>query len=193
MSGKPLEEAVWEHVVELMTDPEKVIGGWERQKQAQENSEEVLRHAIDAVTKRMKRADSQEMELVSLRVRGDFGDDIYQRQLVLIKAERTWCQDERNRLERQIEGMRQHLLTIEQVKALCAQFQDKLQNATPDNQRWLLERLETSLTVDADGRIRLSFALPDFTEYIPTQADSDVTFPQPGSATRAPQPPAHKR
>jgi site-specific DNA recombinase len=173
MSGHIIEEEVWNRATTLLSSPETVLGGLERQRKTQEESEEVVQSALTAVIQRLNKVNSQEMELVSLRLRGDFGDEIYQKQLSLLKAERTWCQDERERLQSQLAAMRKHFLTIEQVQAMCAKFSNKLASATEEDRRSILESLGTNLAVGTDGRIRLTFTLPDFSDYVSSSRVSD--------------------
>ena len=173
MSGNAIEEEIWARASALLADPETVLGGLKRQRKAQDESEEVAQAALSSIIQRQKKLDNQEMELVSLRLRGDFGDEIYQRQLALLKAERTCCQDERERLERQLETIRQRSLNVQQITAMCARFANRLEHATEDDRRFILESLGTNITVDADGRMRLCFTIPDFSDYVSSSRVSD--------------------
>lgn len=173
MSGPAIEAEIWGKATDLLTSPDTIIGGLERQQKMQVESEEVIRAALSSIVQRQTKMENQEMELVTLRLRGDFGDEIYQRQLALLKAERSWCQDEGERLERQLESMQQRALDVEKVRAMCSQFSSRLDNATEEDRRFILESLGTKVTVSEDGRIRLTFSLPDFSHYVSSSRVSD--------------------
>ena len=71
-----------------------------------------------------------------------------------------WCQEEVERLNGQLVQVRERFASIEQVQALCERIGDKLDDASFEDRRFVLEALETQITVSRDGGIKVQFQLP---------------------------------
>ena len=95
-----------------------------------------------------------------MRLNDGVSDEVYERQLALIKAERTWCAEEQDRLAGRLEDARQSFATIEHIRVIQEQIGDKLARATLKDKRFVLESLETNIRVGEDGAIRLTFSVP---------------------------------
>ena len=160
LGGQGLESKVWARAVELLASPETVLAEAERRRQAQQETEEGLLSALTAVQKRLRSLDEQEMELSSKWLQVGLSESTVRRQLALMKAERTWCTDEQDRIRQQIDQVRERFATVEQVKALCERIGHRLETATDEDRRFVLEALETKITVATDGTVRIAFAVP---------------------------------
>ena len=160
IGGTRLEAAVWSKAVELLTDPERVLNELELRRQSHSDAEAEAADVLAGIEKRLRKVNDMEMELVSMRLNDGVSEEIFERQLALIGAERTWCGDEQDRLARRLDDVRQSFATMEQIKVLQERVGGKLARATFKDKRFVLEALETRMTVAEDGAIRLSFSVP---------------------------------
>ena len=160
IGGTRLETAVWNKAVELLTDPERVLNELELRRQSHSDAEAHAAEVLAGIEKRLTKVSDMEMELVSMRLNDGVSEEVFERQLALIRAERTWCADEQDRMARQLDDVRQSFATMEQIKDLQERISDKLARATFKDKRFVLEALETRITVAEDGAIRLSFSVP---------------------------------
>ncbi len=159
ISGPSIEGQVWTKAADLLSTPETVVGELNRRGQIQEQTEVSIAQRLDHAEKRLKANEAAEMELVSLRIRGDVADNIFQRQKSLLNAERSWLTEETPRLQRQVEQLRQAFATVDQINALRQRVANKLDKADFDTKRMVLETLETRVSVPPDGAIKLSFSI----------------------------------
>ena len=132
----------------------------ELRRQSHSDAEAEATDVLAGIEKRLRKVNDMEMELVSMRLNDGVSEEIFERQLALIGAERTWCGDEQDRLARRLDDVRQSFATMEQIKVLQERVGGKLARATFKDKRFVLEALETRMTVAEDGAIRLSFSVP---------------------------------
>ena len=171
ISGGGLERIVWKKAVELLTDPTAILGELARRQSSQRETRDSVSDGLGHIDRRLRSVEDAEMKLVSMRLAEDVSESVFERQKALIAAERAWCVEERGRLHRQLERVKERFVTIEQVKALEERIGDKLARATFDDKRFVLEALETRITVAEDGTTRLWFSIP-----APGKADDDGAF-----------------
>ena len=160
VGGPTIEREVWDRAVDLLTNPEVILGELDRRREAQAETETSIAESLARAEKRLAANEQAEMELVSLRIRGDVSDSVYERQKSLLKAERTWLGDETERLQRQQARVRQNFVTLEQVQALRDRLGAKLEGADYEAKRFVLEALETQVVVAPDGAMHIRFAVP---------------------------------
>jgi AMMECR1 domain-containing protein len=160
IGGMTLEREVWERAVSLLSDPQTILDELERRRATREETGENIRELVKGVEQRLRRGEDDEMKLSTSWLRLGMSESVYQRQLALIKAERSWCTEERDRLNHQLAAVRQRFATIEQVEQLRERIGDKLVNAAFKDKRFVLEALDTRIAVAKNGSMRLSFTVP---------------------------------
>ena len=160
LGGEKLESQVWARAIELLANPERVLIEVERRSQTRRETEEGLLSSLAAVQKRHNALDQREMVLTSKWLEMGVSESTLKKQMALMNAERVWCDEEQDRLRQQLDVTSDTFATVEQVKALCERVGHRLDEATDEDKRFVLESLETKVTVAADGTIRVAFALP---------------------------------
>ena len=166
--GATLDRVVWEKASQVLTNPEVILGELERRRQAQNSTEESVLDTLIKVDKKLEANVRAETRLVDLYVRGEISPDIYPRSQATLKAERTWCQEEKDRLLTQLEAVRRDFVTLEQVVALRERLGEKLTSADYGDQRFVLEALETNIVVSTKGTVRVEFAIPEHDNFVLT-------------------------
>ena len=151
---------MWNAAVSLLTNPDIILGELERRQQAQLETEASVEAELEHLARRTQNSDNAEMELVSLKVRGDITDTVFHRQKKLLGAERTWLDEERMRLRQRLESVREQFLTIQQVNSLRQRIGGKLDNTDFEAKRFVLEALEANILIGTDDTSSLTFSVP---------------------------------
>ena len=110
VSGPMLESTVWNKVATLLGDPATFKAEMDRRLQGQEGQESEAQGKIADLNRRLADVDHRETGLVALRLRGTVSEVALDRNVALLRAERTHLNDE---LDRQREAM----ATLEQGHA----------------------------------------------------------------------------
>ena len=158
--GPSWDKEVWNAAVSLLTNPDIILGEMERRQQAQLETEASVEAELEHLARRTQNSDNAEMELVSLKVRGDITDTVFHRQKKLLGAERTWLDEERMRLRQRLESVREQFLTIQQVNSLRQRIGGKLDNTDFEAKRFVLEALEANILIGTDDTSSLTFSVP---------------------------------
>ncbi|MCZ6536030.1 MAG: hypothetical protein O6914_08700 [Chloroflexi bacterium] len=128
---------------------------------AQDVTEQAIVESLMQVEQRLEANRTAESKLIDLYTRGGVSPDVFPRNKGTLKAERTWCEEEIERLHQQVGGVRDKFVTLEQVNALRRRLGEKLVKATPENRRFVLEALETQVVSRADGSLNVTLAMPE--------------------------------
>ena len=83
MGGPTLDRQVWDQVLQLLSRPELILGELDRRRESKEETENSISDAIARANTRLQDNEKAEAELVTLRIRDDLRDVIYQRQMSL--------------------------------------------------------------------------------------------------------------
>ena len=169
--GLTLDRAVWEKASDVLSNPEVILNELERRQKTQVSTEDAIRESLQRLGRRMEANLQAEVKLLGLYVRGEVSEEVFPRTQANLKAEKTWCHEERDRLETQLRDMRRKAVSHEQLRALSEQLTDKLSSADFNDRRFVLESLDTRIHVSPKGSIRLTFAIP---------ADTSIALTSPG-------------
>ncbi|QYY58441.1 recombinase family protein [Dehalococcoides mccartyi] len=129
---------------------------------------EAIKESIGRLEDEMKRLDRKsneninaESELVNLRIRGKVSDEAYDRQMVMILAERKWISEERQRIQQKHTDLKQQAVSLTGLDQLREQMSDKILSDSFDDRRFVLESLQTRIIVTTDGRTEIEFTIGD--------------------------------
>jgi len=117
----------------------------------------------------MNDVDAMETELVGLRLRGQVSDTAFERQSALFRAERTHYADETGRQTQALETMKKAHEALKGLEKLREQIVGRLESATPEDRRWVLETLKTRVTVRKENvEVSIGIASQNETEIVST-------------------------
>ena len=104
--------------------------------------------------------DRRETELVNLRLRGTVSDTALDRNAALLHAERTHLTDELDRQQEAIATVEQGQAAVASLEAVREQICDRLDSATLEERRDVLETLDTRVTVHLGGALEVNIGIP---------------------------------
>lgn len=179
----PLEEAVWNAVRWLLADPERLAAEYEAYLSRRRQK---LRGDPDArdLTRRLQALDEERRGYLRQNARGVLSDSGLDEMLVEVDEQRETLRralgelHERRRALERLETERE--LAHRQFVAMA---QIDLRNASPEHRRKVLQALQITATVDAEGNVRISGVLdgeeriPGYTESLPMKnAPANETY-----------------
>ena len=159
LPGRKTEAQVEAKAREILTSNEVIENelGW-REAAIQETTSK-----LEAELKRLDRKSNEninaESELVNLRIRGKVSDEAYDRQMVLLLAERKWVSDERERIARRLAELRKQSVSLVSLDQLRQQMADRLFSDKFEDRRFILEALNTRVIVTTDGATEVEFTI----------------------------------
>ena len=115
---------------------------------------------IADLNRRLADVDHRETELVALRLRDAVSEVALDRNAALLRVERTHLTEELERQRETMSTLEQGQAAVASLKALREHMRDRLDSATPEDRRTVLEALETRVTVGADGVLEVSIGIP---------------------------------
>ena len=98
--------------------------------------------------------------MVALRLRGAVSEVALDRNAALLRVERTHLTEELERQRKTMSTLEQGQAAVASLEALREHMRDRLDSATPEGRRAVLEALETRVTVGVDGLLEVSIGIP---------------------------------
>ena len=115
---------------------------------------------IADLNRRLADVDRRETELVALRLRDAVSEVALDRNAALLRVERTHLTEEMERQRETMSTLEQGQVAVASLKALREHMCDRLDSATPEDRRTVLETLETRVTVGVGGALEVSIGIP---------------------------------
>ena len=97
---------------------------------------------------------------VALRLRDAVSEVALDRNAALLRIERTHLTEEMERQRETMSTLEQGQVAVTSLKALREHMCDRLDSATPEDRRTVLEILETRVTVGVGGILEVSIGIP---------------------------------
>ncbi len=155
ISGRVAERLVWEKVRDFLLEPEMFYAEMNRRIDGTHTKEDEVMQRIQSLERRITDVVRRETELVALRLRGLVSDVALDRNASLLKAERSHIQDEIGRQEAELTALRESQAGAEAIKLLRERMVDKLNSASPEDRRFILEAVDTRVIVKQDKTLEI--------------------------------------
>jgi site-specific DNA recombinase len=178
LNGAIAEGRVWSKVCALLSDPVTFTTEMELQRGTGTSDEAHVRGTLETLRKKLNKVASMETELLTTKLRDLVSEEAVQRAGALLKAERTHYTEEMERQQAVLATLQQNKGALESLVALRDRIVTRLESATPEDKRWVLETLSTRITVSKDS-LAVSVGVPG---RVIAAATESVT-PLPGSGS----------
>ena len=116
---------------------------------------------MDQLASKLRNVDRMETELVGLKLRGDVSDVAYDRQGALLRAERSYYEDEIERQSATPVTFQQTTEALDSLARMRDSIVERLESSTAENRRWVLQALDTKVTVNR-GQLIISLGIPSY-------------------------------
>ena len=158
--GPELEGRVWTEVANFLGNPDIFQAEMDRRVHGQEGQGAEAEREIAKLNRRLADVDHRETELVALRLRGAVSEVALDRNAALLRVERTHLTEELERQRETMSTLEQGQAAVASLKALREHMRDRLDSATQQDRRTVLEALETRVTVGVGGLLEVLIGIP---------------------------------
>ena len=161
LNGISTDDAVWENVSEFLNDPHTFMAQMDHLKNTAGCGEEAVVAKIVDLDSKVRGVDKMETELVGMKLRGQVSEEAFDRQGALLRAERIYYLDEIGRQRAEQKTLAQAAVALDTAAQIRDKIVDRLDNATVEDRRWVLEALATRVTAK-DGGLEISIGVPSY-------------------------------
>jgi len=151
---------VWTEVADFLGNPDIFQAEMDRRVHGQEGQGAEAERKIADLNRRLANVDHRETELVALRLRDAVSEVALDCNAALLRVERTHLTEEMERQRETMSTLEQGQVAVASLKALREHMCDRLDSATPEDRRTVLETLETRVTVGVGGVQEVSIGIP---------------------------------
>jgi len=116
--------------------------------------------SIRRLEKRLGRIGDAEAKALSEHVRKMASEEAYKRVAAELRAERVWVSEELERQRKALDDAQNMVVSVDAIKALYPALVARIQRATFEDKRFVLECLDAQVTVGPSG-VSLSLAVPE--------------------------------
>jgi len=168
VAGVDAEAKVWQRVAEFLSDPAMFLAELESRRQSSAGLQSEGRERIAAEERKLEGVTREETELVgeTLRLRELVSQEALERSAALLRARRTHHLEEIERQRAVLATAEQAQAAVESLAALRARIADRLDSATQEDRRRVLEVLDTRITVTETGGLDISIGVPGRADYV---------------------------
>jgi site-specific DNA recombinase len=149
--GPTLEAEVWDSFIAFLDDPEKYLAEMARLKGNNTSTLDDVQATIKTLEGKLNKVYTMETDLALKNVHGDLSDEAYHRAGAMLKAEGTHYQEEIARQQSTLAALEQSRDALDTLVTLRNQIRGKLQDATPETRRWVLQSFGTRIIVGPQG------------------------------------------
>ena len=160
LNGEATEESVWEEVMRLLTNPRLVAEEAKRARDGVSETEEALERNGKEAERKLRQSYDSEAHYARLSAEGRLSDEAFDRLMAQVRAQRVWCTEELERVGRDRAVLQAEVDAAMSLEALVKRVGGKLDQASWQEKRMVLEALNTQIRVKADGSVELHLHIP---------------------------------
>ena len=166
IEGAKAESLVWQRVSAFLSDPEMFLAELENQRQSSSDFRLDGENKIAIAERGLAEVTRQESELVNLRLRRVVSLEALDRSAALFRAKRTHILEEIQRQKEVMATGEQAQAAVESLAVLRARIADRLDSASLEDRRQVLEVLDTRITITETGGLDISIGVPSKADYV---------------------------
>ena len=95
-----------------------------------------------------------------LASRGTVSEEVLNQEIGLIQTRQRWIAEQRQRLEEQLSDVRRSSVDPHNIAMLRQRSEARLETATPEDRRYILDALGVNVLIQADGVWELELQVP---------------------------------
>ncbi len=160
LPGPALEEAVWQEVRTFLENPELFLSEVDAHEVHQHGTADAIREATAGLERQISHYASYRQRAFDEFVRGRTDEETYNRVVAGYQAKEVWLREELARQQKDLERAEGKALDIQTVRQLYPVLKERLDGASEQDKRFVLECLGARAVVATEG-ITLEFAVPE--------------------------------
>ncbi|MDP2949096.1 MAG: recombinase family protein [Chloroflexota bacterium] len=155
-----IEQAVWGMVVDFLRGPEGFLAEMQHRQTIKGQSLESIRRELVNLDRQDQGEQEAEARAFRYLTRRKVSEDVYEREVGLIRTRRRWITEQRERLEGQLADLERYSLNVETIEALRQRVESRLTGATQQDRRFVLEAVSAKVIAHGDGMWELELEVP---------------------------------
>ncbi len=150
-----IESRVKDVVRSFLEDPDIFLAEVDRRSQLEQ-------YTVEGIEKRIKELDKQYQQTIDdeRRKLELLTEEAFKQTQALIKARRTWLKEEVEREKVKLAAVQRQSVTKDRVEATRKRLEDRLNSATDEDWRFILEALGTRIVAFGDGSWDIEINVP---------------------------------
>ena len=165
-----MEGAVYQMVVDFLNGPVGFEAELQRRRGISEDSEASVIRELEALERQHRGEMDAEGRAFRLASRGTVSEEVFDQEIGLIRTRQRWINEQRQRLENQLWDIQRYTFDPKNIEMLRRRLEAKLEAATLQDRRYILNALGVNVLIQADGTWELELQVP---REIP-QSDGDL-------------------
>ena len=147
VNGARLEAVVWDGVSKFLKDPKVFMAEVEKQRGESGQERGGAESKIEELHRKLQTVENKESKLAGLLLNEKVTESTFERQGALLRAERTYHLEEIDRQEAALSTMEKSNEAINAMVNVRDRIAAKLDSATAEDRRWVLQGLATRVEV----------------------------------------------
>ena len=160
MRATEVEDGAFQTVADFLRGPQGFENEIHRRYGLAEESETSLRRQITNLESEDKKEEEAESRAFRLAAHAKVSEEVFRQEVGLIRARRRWLIEEQHRLEQQLADIERLSFSPDAVESLRSRLEERLERATPEDRRFVLESLGTKVIAYPDGTWDMEIELP---------------------------------
>jgi len=160
MRAPEVEDGAFQTVADFLRGPQGFEDEIRRRYGLTEESAISLRRQITNLEGEDKKEEEAESRAFRLAAHAQVSEQVFQQEVGLLRARRRWLEEERRRLEKQLDDIERLSFSPDAVESLRRRFEERLVRATPEDRRFVLESLGAKVIAYPDGAWDMEIELP---------------------------------
>ena len=154
------EKAVFSTVEQFLRGPEGFESEMRRREGISEESELSLRRELENLESQEREELDAESSAFRMASRGAVNDQVYDREIGLIRTRQRWIVEQRDLIESQLADLERYRFDPASLDVLRRRLDARLEGASHKDRRFVLEAVGTKVIVQADGTWELELQVP---------------------------------
>ena len=151
VAGAEAETLIGDSVSAFLQDPAVFMAEMEHRNDGQAMNKQEIEQRLTDLERQLTRTEGKEQELIAVKLQYDISEEAFKRSLALIKAERSHITEEVERQRALLAAVRDNQAAVAGMLAMRENLLARLEGATPEEQRWVMQMLNVRVTATESG------------------------------------------
>ena len=155
-----MEAAVFSMIEQFLTSPEIYEGEIQRRMDTTPHTLGSLRQELEGLMRQDTVERDAEAKAFRMGSHSNVSEEVYAQEIGLIKTKRRWIDEQKQRVQGQIDDLEQSMFSQDIVTELAGRLKERLRGATAEDRRFVLESMGTKVLVQPEGEWELELHIP---------------------------------
>ena len=155
-----IEDAVYNMVKDFLRGPSAFEAELQRRQGISAETAASLERQLESLEKQEREEKEAEARAFRLATRGNISEDVFHQEIGLIRTKQGWIVEQKERVGQQLADIRRHSVDPLSIGILRERLGARLETATPEDRRFILDAVGAIAIAQADGTWELELQVP---------------------------------